>query len=99
MCVNVPHRVIYGFEPYATLIEKAAALYSEIAKLHPFVDGNKRTAHLASVIFLELNGYLFNPKTDEAIRMAVETAICNIDVQELASWISNNTIRDFFTIS
>ncbi|MEZ5404518.1 MAG: type II toxin-antitoxin system death-on-curing family toxin [Bryobacteraceae bacterium] len=37
---------------------------------HPFVDGNKRTAFVIGVLFLELNGYRFTA-TEEAAAMAV----------------------------
>jgi death-on-curing protein len=38
------------------LFEMAAALLVSLALNHPFVDGNKRTALLAALTFLDLNG-------------------------------------------
>jgi death-on-curing protein len=45
----------YG-DPEPDLADLAASLASGLARNHPFVDGNKRTAHVAYRTFLELNG-------------------------------------------
>src|SRR3989337_1795434 len=45
----------YG-DPAPDLADLAAALGYGLARNHPFVDGNKRTAHVAYRTFLELNG-------------------------------------------
>lgn len=41
---------------HSDVFEMAAAYLFHIAKNHPFVDGNKRTAAVAALVFLELNG-------------------------------------------
>src|SRR5262245_5063012 len=40
-----------------TLFELAAAYAERIAKNHPFVDGNKRTAYVVMALFLRINNY------------------------------------------
>jgi death on curing protein len=42
---------------YATLDEMATALLESLLGNHPFVDGNKRTALVATDVFLRLNGW------------------------------------------
>ena len=49
-------RTIVGYVPDASLEELAASMAVGIAKGHPFVDGNKRTACVLSLLFLRLNG-------------------------------------------
>ena len=44
---------------------QAAVLAHGIAELQPFVEGNKRTAELAFVAFLEENGYLLTASQPE----------------------------------
>lgn len=44
-------------ELYPDVITKAACYLRSFAMNHPFFDGNKRTALMATVIFLERNGY------------------------------------------
>src|SRR5262249_29168572 len=38
------------------VIEEAASLFESLAQNHLFVDGNKRTAFIATAVFLTLNG-------------------------------------------
>ena len=42
----------------STLFDLAASYGYGIVKNHPFIDGNKRTAFIVAVVFLELNGYV-----------------------------------------
>jgi death-on-curing protein len=42
---------------YADAIEEAAALFESLSQIHPFLDGNKRTAITSTGVFLLLNGY------------------------------------------
>lgn len=44
-------------ELYPDIISKAACYLRSFAMNHPFFDGNKRTALMATVVFLERNGY------------------------------------------
>jgi death-on-curing protein len=50
-------RNIAAYEPGADLSRLAAAYGFGIAKNHPFVDGNKRTALVVMETFLGLNGF------------------------------------------
>ena len=73
-----PQASIGGKSPYADLAEIAAAYLYYLCKNHPFIDGNKRAALAACIVFLRLNG--INPQSDgpewEALTMAVaESAI------------------------
>jgi death-on-curing protein len=49
-----PQQSAFGDDAYSTIQEKAAAYGFFICMGHPFVDGNKRTAELALVTFLDL---------------------------------------------
>ncbi|MET7772835.1 type II toxin-antitoxin system death-on-curing family toxin [Nocardia sp. NPDC005366] len=51
-----PQATIFGADAYPTLWEKAAALLHSIAGNHPLVDGNKRLAIVAAIVFLARNG-------------------------------------------
>ena len=53
----------FGGEPvYTDLIEVAAAYHFFLCRNHPFVDGNKRAALGACIVFLRLNG--IEPQSD-----------------------------------
>jgi death on curing protein len=75
----------------ADLCGQAAALANGIALNHPFLDGNKRTAWIACVTFLALNGHLlpdeaFEPLADQLIAMH-ETADRSATDDALAAWL------------
>ena len=55
------HRWAYGEEDILSL---AVALLLGVALNHPFEQGNKRTAFIAAVEFLELNGYQLVPEAN-----------------------------------
>lgn len=46
-----------GVDLYKNIFEQAAALFESLCRNHPFLDGNKRTAFVAAVTFLEINRY------------------------------------------
>ena len=60
--VAAPRASFAGKSPYADLAEVAAAYLYYLCKNHPFIDGNKRTALGAGLVFLRLNGV--EPKAD-----------------------------------
>ena len=77
----------YGKEDVAAL---AAAYGFGLAQNHPFVDGNKRTALLAVVTFLGLNGREFTASEAEAAVTMLGVAAGEIGEEELARWIGSN---------
>lgn len=80
-----PRQVAFGFEPYPTLAEKAAALLCSLAKNHALVDGNKRLALAGTWTFCYLNcGRLPDLTNDEAYRLVMRIAAGDPDVKEIA---------------
>src|SRR5436309_13615036 len=73
LAVEAPMQFVYGFEPYKTLEEKGAALLHDINKLHPFVDGNKRTAYVAADSFLRLNGRKLTADSHDIVDVSLRT--------------------------
>lgn len=57
MIVEQPQQIVFGQELYPSIWLKAAFILQKIAKKHAFRDGNKRTAIMASLVFLSINGY------------------------------------------
>jgi death-on-curing protein len=53
--VAAPQATFGGESPFADLAEVAAAYLFYLCRNHPFVDGNKRTAMTAAIVFLRLN--------------------------------------------
>jgi death-on-curing protein len=82
-----PHTTLFGKEVYPTLSHQASALGQAIAKYHPMLDGNKRSAWIAMNVFLELNGYDLGAATDDAFDLMLDIANDRIELDEIAGWI------------
>lgn len=54
--VAAPQASAGGESVHGDLFEMAAAYAFHLARNHPFVDGNKRTALASALVFLEING-------------------------------------------
>lgn len=69
------------------LASLAAAYAFGIARNHPFVDGNKRAAFVAMMLFLRLNDVRFAPSPAEATLAILGLAAGEISEENLARWI------------
>ncbi len=76
-----------------TLFELAAAYSLGIAKNHPFLDGNKRSALFTAVLFLETNGFFFTASEEEAVSYTLGLAASGVTESEYAEWLARNTRR------
>ncbi len=80
----------YGEPDFAEL---AAAYGVGIAKNHPFLDGNKRTAFVAVELFLMLNGYSLKATDVECIITMLAVAAGEMDEANFANWIRQNSVQ------
>ncbi len=65
----------------------AASYTVGLAKNHPFVDGNKRAAFLATGLFLYLNGYRLSASQADATLTMLAVASGEITENEFAAWL------------
>ena len=79
---------LYG-QPDA--FDLAAAYAIGIAKNHPFIDGNKRTAYVAMELFLVLNGFELAADDANATLTMVAVAAGDIDEKSLALWLREHS--------
>lgn len=70
-----------------SLAELSASYAFGIARNHPFVDGNKRTAFMAAYVFLGLNGQRLIAPEAEAVIMMQELASGVCSEADFAAWI------------
>src|SRR5207249_4994144 len=77
--VAAPQASIGGQSPYADLPEVAAVYLFYICRNHPFIDGNKRAALGACLVFLRLNGIEPSPDSPawEELTLAVASSELN----------------------
>lgn len=88
-----PFMVSFGQELYPGLFYKAAVLMYGLIRSHCFFDGNKRTGVLATTTFLKLNGIKMIASNDEMFHIALAVAKNEIDEQQLAIWLEQNSIK------
>jgi death-on-curing protein len=79
-----PRSSAFGEDAYPTITLKSAALLHSIANNHALVDGNKRLAWLATVVFLDLNGLSPDLSDGEAFDLVWEIAGTSPDVDAIA---------------
>ncbi len=82
--VAAPQASMMGQRLISDPIEIAAAYLFYICKNHAFVDGNKRTALAACLVFLEENGFLPDRKlpVDDWEQFVLDVAASKIDRDE-----------------
>src|SRR5215469_658665 len=74
----------------AGLVELAAADAFGLAKNHAFVDGNKRIAFMAMMVFLRKNGVAFAPDPAQATAIIRAVAAGEVSENSLTRWIRDN---------
>ena len=72
------------------MAELAAAYAFGLAKNHAFVDGNKRIAFMAMMVFLRKNGVPFAPDPAQATAIILGLAAGEISEESLTRWIRDN---------
>lgn len=82
-----PMASVFGEDAYPTIQEKAAVLFHSIARNHPFADGNKRTATVAFLFLLEINGWRTSWEPHEALDWVVKVTEGKAEPEALAAWL------------
>ena len=88
-----PATTVMGAEAYPQLSMKAAALMESVARFHPLVDGNKRTAWTLMVLMLWINGYRHDFTTDAAFDLVVGVAAGDVSLEDSAGIIASHLVR------
>jgi len=84
-------RQIFTYAEHQRLTQLAAAYALGIAKNHPFVDGNKRTAWVLCATFLELNGRRVTAEQTAVVETMLGLAAGLVSDDEMALWLDKNS--------
>jgi death on curing protein len=82
-----PPNLLADSEGIPDLAALAAAYACGIARQHPFVDGNKRTAWVVSRTFLKLNGHDLKASQEEKYRVMMNLAAGRLSESLFVDWI------------
>jgi death-on-curing protein len=77
--VAAPQATFGGQSPFADLVEVAAAYLFYLCSNLPFLDGNKRTAMTAAIVFLRLNGVEPAPDSGKWEQLVLDVAASRLD--------------------
>lgn len=87
-----PATTVMGAEAYPGLAEKAAALLESVARFHPLIDGNKRTAWTLMVLLLWINGFKHDFTTNQGFDLVVGVAAGAIGLEDSAAEINQHMV-------
>jgi death on curing protein len=86
-----PEQLHYCSDPKPDLCALAAAYAFGLAKNHPFLDGNKRTAFVVYRLFLKWNGVELHAEKSERYQTMLALAAGEISESEFCIWLRENT--------
>jgi len=87
-----PGATFGGQDLYHDVFHKSAALMESLARNHPFLDGNKRTAIAATGMFLERNGFRIESTQKELERFTLDVAVGVLSHGDAAKWLKTHCI-------
>lgn len=88
--LNKPQNLFHYGEPKPTLAAMAASYAYGIARNHPFVDGNKRSAFVVCRLFLKLNDADIAASQEEKYSTFLALAAGDLSEDALAQWIAEH---------
>ncbi len=92
--VLMPQQQFSGDYLHKGLAAMAAAYLFHIAQNHAFIDGNKRTAALAALVFLEINGVDALPEPADLEEATLAVAASEMSKDALTDWMRAQVGRD-----
>ena len=80
----------FGYEPNILIYDLAASYSYGLTMNHPFVDGNKRTALVCGLVFLEINGIEIQASEADAVVAFEALAAGDFSEDELGHWFKDH---------
>lgn len=81
----------HAYDSSADLFALAASYATGLAKKHPFIDGNKRTAFVVYRLFLLRNGFTVTAEKADRYLTMLHLASGEMDEDAFAAWLRENT--------
>ena len=81
----------FAYGGVSDIVQLAAAYAFGIARNHPFIDGNKRTAFVCCELFLALNGHTLQAEDGNCVSTMLALAAGELPEADFAAWIRTHT--------
>lgn len=81
-----------GIMLHKGIFEMAAAYLFHIVENHPFIDGNKRAGAMAAIVFLDVNGIVFNASDEDFTKMVLTVASGQMQKPEIAAFLKAHSV-------
>ena len=88
----MPETTFEGEFLHGTVFEMAAAYLFHLARNHPFVDGNKRTALMSALVFLGLNGQRLDAESGALYELVDGVAAGSVDKAEVSVFFRRDCV-------
>ena len=88
----MPETTFEGEFLHGTVFEMAAAYLLHLARNHPFLDGNKRTALMCALVFLGLNGQRLDAEPGSLYELVDGVAAGSVDKAEVSVFLRRNCV-------
>jgi death on curing protein len=88
-----PSASAFGVDAYESLELKAAALITSVARNHALLDGNKRTAWVLMVAFLNINGWDLDMTQSAKFDLVLAVAQGNLELDKIARAFAEHLVE------
>lgn len=89
--IERPKSSFAGNDLYKGVFSKAASLLHSLIFNHAFVDGNKRTAYVATARFLKINEYDLIVTAEEVVAYIIFIISDKPGIEETAAWLKTHS--------
>lgn len=96
--IGEPRQTFNKQELYSNILEKAATLIRSMIQNHPFHNGNKRTAVLSTIVFLEVNGYRVEANDNKLLGLAMTIARSKPSIKRIVRSLKKFTKDSYVSV-
>ena len=92
--ISIPRSTFDGYYLHDDLLQMAAAYIYHLCQNHPFVDGNKRVALVAGLVFLDFNGINLDDADEILYPMMMKIASGKGSKNEILQILANLVVSE-----
>lgn len=94
LLMSIPNAINQSFggeDLYPTIYDKSSYLWYSLTKYHCFIDGNKRTALVATLVYLIINGHMLEIDKLSLYDLCIDIANGKAKIDEISEYIAKNS--------